>query len=394
MPTDFAAKAAALPQTQKDSVSKLTAKMIMLGFPAFFERVEEGAVVCTFFFKPAVGALFSKVLNKEEELAGSLGVESVRIERQLGSISIAVPREDRQTIRFDACLHKMMLSPETAKMQLPLLMGQYPNGEYLYTDLADQPHLLLAGSTGGGKSIFTAQLISSLALFRSPKELEFVLVDTKNLDLVLFKGLSHVKEIITSVEDLRAELERTLAQVRKRTEKMSGLARNIREWNAAGYGEPLDYKVIVIDELADIVQTDDTFWAGVPKKDRPTSILMLLKQITQISRAAGVHFVVATQRPSVKIIDGDIKANFPARICFKVATMQDSRVVLDENGAEKLLGKGDYLFKVAGQDIVKRAHGSYVSMEDIGLLINQHEQIRRSYESVKSTLTQASLSAG
>lgn len=387
MPTlaeQLTAKSAALPAERKQEVSKLTLKMITLGFPAFFEQVVEGPILRTFYFKPTAGALFSKILSKEEELAGSLGVESVRIERQLGSISIAVPRSDRELIRFDACMHKMMTLPAVQQMMLPILMGQNPAGEYLFADLQEQPHLLIAGTTGSGKSVFTSQLICSLALFKAPEELELVLVDTKNLDLVLFEGLAHVTSICRNVEDLRGELQLALTKVRKRTAEMSGLARNIREWNANEYGEKFKYRIIIVDEFADIVQTDNAMWAGVPKKDRLTSIIDLTKQVAQISRAAGIHFVVATQRPSVRIIDGDIKANFPARICFKLPTMADSRVVLDENGAEKLLGKGDYLYKIAGSDAIQRAHSAFVSMENIGLITMQHEQIRRMYENVKT----------
>ena len=140
------------------------------------------------------------------------------------------------------------------------------------------------------------------------------------------------------------------------------------------------YKVIIVDELADVFATDDALWAGISKKDRPSSIATLIQQIAQIGRAAGIHLILATQRPSVKIISGDLKANFPGRVCFKLPTQADSRVVLDENGAENLLGKGDYLYKVAGSDLVKRAHSAYVSMNDIATIISQHEDIRRMYE--------------
>jgi len=278
----------------------------------------------------------------------------------------------------------MLATEEVRKMALPLLMGQSPNGEFLYADLADQPHMLISGATGSGKSIFTSEIICSMALFRSPKELSFDLVDTKNLDLVLFQGLKHVSSIITDVQLLRVKLQNALAEVRRRTELMSGFVRNIREWNASSFseGQKLKYKIIIVDELADVLATDETLWAGIPKKDRPSSIATLLQQIAQISRAAGIHLILATQRPSVKIISGDLKANFPARICFKLPTQADSRVVLDENGAENLLGKGDYLYKIAGSDLVKRAHSAFVSMDSIATIIAQHEDIRRMYENV------------
>jgi len=380
----FTSKANEYPPEIQVQIGKLSHKMLILGFPAFFERMEEGPVIRTYFFKPTEGSLFSKILNKEEELAGTLSVEAVSIERFTGYVSIAVPRTDRQLIKFDECLHKMLATEEVRKMALPLLMGQSPNGEFLYADLADQPHMLISGATGSGKSIFTSEIICSMALFRSPKELSFDLVDTKNLDLVLFQGLKHVSSIITDVQLLRVKLQNALAEVRRRTELMSGFVRNIREWNASSFseGQKLKYKIIIVDELADVLATDETLWAGIPKKDRPSSIATLLQQIAQISRAAGIHLILATQRPSVKIISGDLKANFPARICFKLPTQADSRVVLDENGAENLLGKGDYLYKIAGSDLVKRAHSAFVSMDSIATIIAQHEDIRRMYENV------------
>jgi len=381
MPLNLLSKSEGLPPEVQQQIGKLSHKMLILGFAAFFEKLEEGPYLRTFFFQPSEGSLFSKILNKEEELAGTLHVESVRIERNAGLIAIEVPREDRKVIRFDSCLHGLLTSPQTVDMQLPLLMGQNTRGDYLYADLADQPHLLISGSTGSGKSVFTSQLIASLALFRSPKELSFTLVDTKKLDLVFFEDLDHVSSVVREVEDLRTALTDALQEVRRRTELMSGYARNIKEWNTLGMGQKLKYKVFIIDEFADVMQQDEILWAGIPKKDRPTSIEMLVKQIAAISRAAGVHLIVATQRPSVKVISGDLKANFPARICFKLPTMADSRVVLDENGAECLLGKGDYLYKISGSDMLKRAHSAYVTTQDIAVVTAQYDEIRRQYVS-------------
>ena len=360
-------------------VTTLTRKLFVLGFSALFSRVVEGPVVRTFYFKPLGEPKFSSILNKEEEFAGSLAVESVRVERALGEVAISVPRADRQTIQFDACLHKMMTSELTRGMALPLLLGQSTIGEHLYADLAQQPHLLVAGATNSGKSVFTAQLICSLSLFRTPEELEFILVDTKNLDLVLFKGLEHVRYVLNNISDLRAALTVLLEDVRLRNQQMSGLARNIREWNKLEDDKKFKYKILIIDELADVLDQDNAFLAQIERKMRPPSIHSLLKTIAQISRAAGVHLILATQRPSVKVISGDIKANFPARVSFKLPSSMDSRVILDETGAENLLGMGDYLYKIAGSDTVKRAHSAFVSINDIANILAQNENIRRQY---------------
>lgn len=380
-------------------VTTLTRKLFVLGFSALFSRMVEGPVVRIFYFKPLGEPKFSSILNKEEEFAGSLAVESVRVERALGEVAISVPRADRQTIQFDACLHKMMTSELTREMALPLLLGQSTIGEHLYADLAQQPHLLVAGATNSGKSVFTAQLICSLSLFRAPEELEFILVDTKNLDLVLFKGLEHVKYVLNNISDLRAALMVLLDDVRLRNAQMSGLVRNIREWNQfhkdCGYLEEtspeklrsvqmMKYKILVIDELADVLDQDNAFLAQIERKLRPPSIHALLKTIAQISRAAGVHLILATQRPSVKVISGDIKANFSARVSFKLPSSMDSRVILDETGAENLLGMGDYLYKIAGSDTVKRAHSAFVSINDISNILVQNENIRRQYVTIKS----------
>ena len=367
--------------------AKILFKLKQLNFDCTFDRLEEGPVLRTFFFDPAMDALFSRVLSKDEEIAATLAAESTRLYRSGGSLAVEVPRADRQIIRFDQCLHQMLSDPATRAMELPLLMGQSPKGERLYADLAAQPHLFVAGSTGGGKSIYISELIASFALFRAPEELEFILVDTKQLDLVLFKGLEHVQETVTTVALLRQKLEDLLQEVQRRTSIMSGVARNVQEYNKLGLNK-FKYIVLIIDELADVMEQDAgerASWDKETRADNP-AIAALIKSITQISRAAGIHLILATQRPSAKMITGDskisfgdIKANFPARVCFKLPTMADSRVVLDENGAETLLGKGDYLFKVAGSDLIQRAHSAFISMDDIALVLSSHEHIRGMY---------------
>jgi DNA segregation ATPase FtsK/SpoIIIE, S-DNA-T family len=372
---------------QQLQIGRILFKLNQLSFGCAFQRLEEGPILRTFFFIPALDALFSKVINKEEEIAGALSVESARLYRVAGFLAVEVPRADRQLIRFDSCLHNMLTSPQTKDMSLPLLMGQNPKGDYLYTDLATQPHLLIAGATGSGKSIATSQLICSMALMRPSHELEFILVDTKNLDLVLFKGLEHVSEVITDIERLREKLQELIGEHDRRAAEMTGISRNIREWNTLG-SNFLKYKVLIIDELADVFERDAAIRSTMDKEEKAAfpAISALLKRIAQVSRATGIHIICATQRPSVGMITGDarvkfgdIKANFPARFCFKFPTMADSRVVLDENGAELLLGKGDYLYKIAGADNVQRAHSAFVSINDITLILSQHKEIRGMY---------------
>jgi len=373
-------------------------KLAQFGFRAGFASVDEGPILRTFYFQPTPDSLFSKAFGKEEEIAAMLAVESVRLFRDKGLLGVEVPQTTKQLIRFDQCLHTMFVSAETREMALPLLMGQNPKGEYLYLDLSTQPHALIAGATGSGKSVFISQCLCSMALFRSPAELEIVLVDTKNLDLVLFKSLEHVKETITSIDVLRTKLTELLGEVRSRASLMSGVARNIKEYNALNYGKKLSYKVVIIDELADVLEQDNALLASLDRAERRDieSISSLLKMITQLSRASGIHLIIATQRPSAKMVTGDskigfgdIKANLPARICFRLPTMQDSRVVLDENGAEMLLGRGDYLYKAIGVEQPTRAHSAFVGMADIALILEQNAHIRNMYRESKSEETAA-----
>ena len=366
------------PEVQSEVV-KLMLKMTSFGFISKFTKAEVGPLVTTYYFEPSPQAALSSIYSREDDLALGLSVESIMVSRELGNITIAVPRAQRDVIKFDECLFNLFSNPVSRDAALPILMGKTLKGEPLFMDLASQPHLLIAGATGSGKSIFTAQAICSLALRRTPQELEFILADTKQLDLVLFEKLEHVSSVIRNIHDLRDTLQNLIALVRSRTAIMSGYARNVVEWNSATKS-PMKYKVLIIDEFADVVGSDREWLNTLPKKERPEAIDTLTQRLAQISRAAGIHIILATQRPSVKIISGDIKTNFPARIAFKLPSMQDSRVILDENGAEKLLGRGDYLYKIAGSDVVKRAHSAFVEIKDISLILEQHESLREQFQ--------------
>lgn len=366
-------------EIQKE-VILLSMKMTSFDFIATFERAESGPVVTTYYFKPSPASNLSVIYAREDDLALALSCESVIVSRDLGSITIAVPRVQREIVRFDECLFDLFSSEAGRAMVLPILMGVNTRGEKLYMDLAEQPHLLIGGATNSGKSIFTSQAICSLALRHPPLALEFILCDTKQLDLVLFEKLAHVKAVHRNIHEVRECLELLISEVRLRTEVMSGFCRNIKEWNEKNACHKFSYKILVVDEFADVIQSDREWLNTIPKKGRPEAIETLLQRLAQISRAAGIHIILATQRPSVKILSGDAKTNFPARIAFKLPSMQDSRVVLDENGAEKLLGRGDYLYKIQGSDALKRAHSAFVTMKDIKLILDQHEILREQFQ--------------
>lgn len=366
---------------QNSTQLALGAKMIVLGFVAKFTHCEPGPIITQYFFKPLPTAKLSIIFNKTEDLALAVGaVDPLLIQRVRDEIAISVPNKQRTIISFDNCLHWLATSNETASEALPLLMGQTSSGNNFSLDLSTQPHMLIAGSTGGGKSVFLSQLIASLAVQKSPEELEFILVDTKQLDLTLFSSLSHVSNMVDNVEDLHEALDWLLKEVRKRTAAMKGIARNIKEWNSLKAGHELRYIVLVIDELMDVIQQDKELARSEDKETKRTRISAKLIQLAAISRAAGVHIIAATQRPSIEVISGNFKTNFPTRISFKLPSSIDSRVILDENGAECLLGKGDYLYRTSEQATIQRAHGSFVKMEDIALVISQHEMIRKTFE--------------
>ena len=370
---------AAYPQDMQLQIISLVQKMISLGFDASFSHAEEGPVVRTYYFTPSPTSQLSRIFGKEDDLALSLSCESIILSRSLGTMAIAVPRVDRQTIKFDSLLLKLFSHEKTRNMVLPILLGNTPQGNELFLDLAGQPHLLIAGTTGSGKSIFTSQVICSLALVKSPSDLKFILVDTKQLDLTLFSGLPHIGDVITDIHALRAKLTELLDCVTERTSLMSGLCRNINDWNRFSPEQKFDYKILVIDEFADIIGKDLEYLKTLKPSFRPPAISDLVQRLAQVSRAVGIHLIVATQRPSVKVLGGDAKTNFPARIAFKLPTMQDSRVVLDENGAERLLGKGDFLYKTATSEVMQRAHSAFVTINDIATIIAQSDFLRRQY---------------
>jgi DNA segregation ATPase FtsK/SpoIIIE, S-DNA-T family len=364
---------------QQSRVVSLTRKFISLGFVAAFRRLDEGPVITRYYFKPSNDSVLSKVINKSEDLAMSVGTESVLIQRILDEVAIDIPNAERKVINFDAALHWLATSQQTRQMALPILMGQTTTGTNFALDLAEQPHLLIAGQTGSGKSVFLSLLITSLAIQRSPQELKLVLVDTKQLDLTLFSGLDHVVETVDTIDALYPVMSMLDKEVRKRTALMKGIARNIREWNSLGMGRKLPYFILIIDELADVITLDKEKAKDEDKDNRNIRIAQSIKSLAQISRAAGVHIIGATQRPSVKIIDGDIKTNLPTRISFKLPSSTDSRVILDEGGAEFLLGRGDYLFRSTTDSTIRRAHSAFVRLEDIAKVLQQHENIRETF---------------
>jgi S-DNA-T family DNA segregation ATPase FtsK/SpoIIIE len=366
-------------QEQRTVAITLYHKLNSLGCLSSFAKVEAGPIITSYVFTPGSNAQLQKLFSDiaGESIAMVLGVDSVIITRRLGDILIAVPNKVRKLIQFDQSVHWFCTSPDTAAMALPLLLGQNPVGNNLAIDLAEQPHILVAGSTGSGKSILLSQFIASLVLTQSPQELSIVLVDTKQVDLTLFQELEHVDGTCTTPTDAQEAIEGLITEVRSRIRRMKGKARNLAEYNLSNLAPYMQRIVLVIDEYADVIDQDRASRKGV--KGLGPSFEERLKELAQISRAAGVHIILATQRPSVKIISGDIKTNFPARICLRVPSSVDSRVVIEENGAERLLGKGDLLYRTAGNSMNQRAHSTFVDMDFLRQVVTANESIRGGY---------------
>ena len=371
-----------LSPTEKQLLIRIQAKLIGLGVTAKFAYKTTGPVVSTFYYNLDYSIPIAKILKKEEDIAIAAGVSRVLITREEDKIAISIPNPVRETVTFDSCIYTMMqeqAKPETRKA-LPLLLGVNTYGKVSSLDLVDQPHVLIAGSTGVGKSILLQALISGLALMRSEKELKLILVDTKKLDLTLFSTLPHVIDTIENPEQFHTSMSRLMSIVRKRTDLMKGIARNITEYNQM-QDVKLPYYVMVIDEVADLIDLDKNwiYEGDAAKYEDYPRIPIRLNSLLQICRAAGVHVICATQRSSVDVVKGTIKANLPTRIALRLPSRFDSLTVLNQSGAQNLLGKGDMLVESASFQSVLRFHGAFISSNDIVNILDNASQIREQF---------------
>src|SRR4051812_33495518 len=341
-------------------------------------QINPGPVVTTYEMKPEAGIKYSRITGLQDDLCLALRAESVLIERMPGkaTVGIQVPNRDRETI----WLREVIEAEEFAanKSRLTLAMGKDINGRIITADLATMPHLLIAGSTGAGKSVAINAMIMSILYKATPDQCRLILVDPKRLELGNYEGVPHLyTPIITEPKLAAFALRNAVREMERRLKVLAERGvRNINQYNAlfdgvtpslfGGEGEtehkPLPYIVIIIDELADLMMLDG--------KNVEESITRL----AQMSRAVGIHLILATQRPSVDVITGLIKANFPARVSFRVATKVDSRTILDANGAESLLGRGDMLYLPSGSSRVQRVHAPFVTEKEIAAVVEFWKQ--------------------
>jgi S-DNA-T family DNA segregation ATPase FtsK/SpoIIIE len=338
-------------------------------------------VITVYEFQPAPGVKVSHIVNLQDDLALALRAESVRIDRMPGrsTLGLEVPNRERRLIRLGPLLadERFRKSPSV----LTMAIGTNIHGEPFYADLATMPHLLVAGATGAGKSVGLQSMITSILYKATREEVQFIFIDPKRIELGVYADIPHLKaEVVVDPKKAANALRWAVAEMERRYRLLAEVhVRSIAYYNRAikdpevqrrlalsDEGEtaltaadlkPLPYYVVVIDELADLMM--------VSSAEVETSIARL----AQMARAVGIHLIVATQRPSVDVLTGTIKANFPCRIAYATASRHDSRTILDQIGSEKLLGRGDMLMMPPGSSRVMRLHGAYVSEQETASLV-------------------------
>jgi DNA segregation ATPase FtsK/SpoIIIE, S-DNA-T family len=350
----------------------LQTKAAEFGVMGTVVEIHPGPVVTTYEFKPDAGIKYSKIVGLSDDLALALEAESIRIDRMggRGTVGIEIPNDVREIISLREIVESDVFTKAAGR--LTLCLGKNVNGDTYVTDLATMPHLLIAGSTGTGKSVGLNCMIASILYKSTPDEARMILIDPKRLELGVYEDIPHLlTPVVTDPKIAANVLKWAVTEMEKRIRMLASEGvRNIDQFNniikaerAPGpNGEereelkPLHYIVIIIDELADLMM--------VSSHEVEESITRL----AQMARAVGIHLILATQRPSVDVLTGLIKANFPSRISFRVAARVDSRTILDSIGAERLLGKGDMLFLPPGTARLTRLHGAFVSEKEIARL--------------------------
>ena len=352
----------------RENIKILEETFASFGIKVTVERAEIGPSVTKYEVKPAVGVRVNRISNLADDLALALAAKDVRIEAPIPGkslVGIEVPNSEVATVTFRELWEQ---SKTDASKLLEIPLGKAVNGSVRSFDLAKMPHLLVAGSTGSGKSVAVNGIIASILMKARPDEVKFMMVDPKMVELSVYNDIPHLLiPVVTNPRKASRALQKVVDEMENRYELFSKVgARNIAGYNAkvAEYNAQSEYKqvplpliVVIVDELADLMM--------VASKEVEDAIIRL----GQKARAAGIHMILATQRPSVDVISGLIKANVPSRIAFAVSSGTDSRTILDENGAEKLLGRGDMLFKPIDENHPVRLQGSFISDEDVERIV-------------------------
>jgi len=347
-----------------------TARMLEETLETFGVRIDgkierfPGPIITRYEFKPAAGIKVNQIVNLSDDLALALKAQRIRIIAPIpgkAAVGVEIPNRTPQIVYLRDILASEGFSNVAVK--LPLALGKTTSGKPFVADLTRMPHLLIAGATGSGKSVCMNVLITSLLYRLHPHQVRLVLIDPKMLELSVYSGIPHLgRPVVTKPSRAEKVLADAVAEMEKRYRKLAEASvRNIEEYNSRQKEAEnrLPYIVIFVDELADMMMS-----ATSSKTE------LLITRLAQMSRAVGIHLILATQRPSVDVITGLIKANFPARIAFQVSSKVDSRTIIDANGAEKLLGRGDMLFLHTGQPEPRRIHGANLSSEETDAVVS------------------------
>ena len=332
--------------------------LLDFGINGKIKAINNGPVVSLYEFEPAPGVKVSKIINLSEDLARHTSSTSARVSVIPGknTVGIEIPNETREGVSLREIISNENFQKKNIK--LPIALGKSISGTPIVGDLANMPHLLIAGTTGSGKSVCINTIIVSLLYRLNPDLCKFILIDPKMLELSSYEGIPHLlTPVITDAKKATSALSWTVKEMNSRYKLMSKVGvRNIDGYNSK-HKLKMPYIVVVVDEMSDLMLV-----AG-------KEIENYIQKLSQMARAAGIHIIMATQRPSVDVITGTIKANFPTRISFQVSSKIDSRTILGEQGAEQLLGKGDMLFMSSANRII-RIHGPYVSEQEIEKITN------------------------
>jgi S-DNA-T family DNA segregation ATPase FtsK/SpoIIIE len=374
------------PETQDGSVdnenlrmqSKLLEKKLEdFGVKGNVVAVTPGPVITTFEYEPSPGVKINKIVNLTDDLALALRAISIRIVAPIPGkavIGIEIPNPDRETVRFKEIIVSSVF--EKSKSKLTIILGKDIAGSPVVAELNKMPHLLIAGATGTGKSVALNTMISSFLYKADPDEVKLIMIDPKRIELSMYDGIPHlISPVVTDVKKATNALFWAVREMEDRYERLSEYkAKHIDQYNQKIAKEKktsdedapkkFPYIVIVIDELADLMM--------IASRD----VEVALTRLAQMARAAGIHLILATQRPSVDVLTGIIKANFPTRLSFQVSSKTDSRTIIDTNGAENLLGSGDMLFLPPGTAKLQRIHGAFISETELTRITEYLKQQR------------------
>ena len=353
----------------RENIKILEETFASFGIKVTVERAEIGPSVTKYEVKPAVGVRVNRISNLADDLALALAAKDVRIEAPIPGkslVGIEVPNSEIATVSFRELWEQSQTKAENL-LEIPL--GKAVNGTARAFDLSKMPHLLVAGSTGSGKSVAVNGIIASILMKARPEQVKFMMVDPKMVELSVYNNIPHLLiPVVTNPRKASKALQKVVDEMENRYElfakvgvrNIAGFNAKVEEFNAQSeYKQvPLPLIVVIVDELADLMM--------VASKEVEDAIIRL----GQKARAAGIHMILATQRPSVDVISGLIKANVPSRVAFAVSSGTDSRTILDENGAEKLLGRGDMLFKPIDENHPVRLQGSFISDDDVERIVN------------------------